>query len=419
MGPKKDAKPQNTKEVDPSIYIRKVLESNEAPVDRSLVEPLTGKIANVEGLFAEWGKSGVSDEKWNDLSTISSLKPVVYPKHLRVSEEVKLITYLRLEPIEVAVDPKAKKDTKKDAKKGVVVDTPVDLSEKYMDEHGRTLPVMFRGSQGLDGASLEHDKFDVLRGFQLDYNAEQAAMKQKQDDMRRRIADHGNSSSSLGSSASLVDLQSMLQQSLAVRNMDTEAPAGSDEVDPLLCQTYRLLSVFGPGVHRALQEYWGGAGRDSAAGIAAAHVDNFLWRAIYPQLPDGKPVYNPLGKYCVRLYLAGRWRKVYVDDSVPVRSDGRPALAGSEDKCELWPMVLSKAIYRVYSACGWVGGYWLQWCVAYHILTKSLCVCVYMYASAMQMCSRLHSMMMAMHPALLLHRSISEWCSSAPSPSTS
>jgi len=343
MGPKKDTKPQNTKEIDPSIYIRKVLETNEAPVDRSLVEPLTGKIANVECLFAAWGKSGVSDEKWNDLSTISSQKPIVYPKNLQVCEEVKLLKYLNLEPIEVAVDPKAKKDTKKDAKKGqAVVDAPVDLTEKYMDEHGRTLPVIFRGS-GLD--PLEHEKFDVLKGFQLDYTAEQVAIKQEQDDMRRRITS--------GSSTSLADLQSMLQQSLDIRNMETEAPVG-EEVDPLLCQTYRLLSVFGLGVHRAVREYWGGADGENAATAAAAdHVDNFLWRAIYPKLPDGKPVYNPFGKYCVRLYLAGCWRKVYVDDNVPVRRDGRSAVAGSEDKYELWPLVLSKAIYRVYCACGY------------------------------------------------------------------
>jgi hypothetical protein len=79
----------------------------------------------------------------------------------------------------------------------------------------------------------------------------------------------------------------------------------------------------------------------------------FLWRAIYPKLPSGKPVYNPAGKYCVRLYLAGSWRRVYVDDSVPTTADGTPALACSSDRLELWPLLLAKAIYSVYSACGY------------------------------------------------------------------
>lgn len=80
--------------------------------------------------------------------------------------------------------------------------------------------------------------------------------------------------------------------------------------------------------------------------------DTFLWRAIYPKLPSGKPVYNPAGKYCVRLYLAGKWRKVYVDDAIPVTDDGKPALACSADPLELWPLLLAKAVYAVYSACG-------------------------------------------------------------------
>ncbi len=55
----------------------------------------------------------------------------------------------------------------------------------------------------------------------------------------------------------------------------------------------------------------------------------------------------------MRLYLAGQWRRVYVDDSVPTTIDGTPALAGSSDRLELWPLLLAKAVYAVYSACGY------------------------------------------------------------------
>lgn len=54
----------------------------------------------------------------------------------------------------------------------------------------------------------------------------------------------------------------------------------------------------------------------------------------------------------MRLYLAGKWRRVYVDDAVPVTIDGKSALACSADPLELWPLLLAKAIYAVYSACG-------------------------------------------------------------------
>ena len=42
-----------------------------------------------------------------------------------------------------------------------------------------------------------------------------------------------------------------------------------------------------------------------------------------------------------------------MDDTVPVTVDGRSALAFSSDKLELWPFILAKAIYTVYSACGY------------------------------------------------------------------
>ena len=37
---------------------------------------------------------------------------------------------------------------------------------------------------------------------------------------------------------------------------------------------------------------------------------------------EGKPVYNPNGKYIVKLLVNGLWRKVEVDDLVPVMATG-------------------------------------------------------------------------------------------------
>lgn len=93
--------------------------------------------------------------------------------------------------------------------------------------------------------------------------------------------------------------------------------------------------------------------------IIAEHRDSlphgrFLWELIYPQNEDGVPLYNPHGKYSVKLYVQGKWREVLVDDVVPVGSATGsaslhapilPSCAGNS----IWPMILSKGLLRAYS----------------------------------------------------------------------
>ncbi|EGZ05735.1 calpain-like cysteine protease C2 [Phytophthora sojae] len=72
----------------------------------------------------------------------------------------------------------------------------------------------------------------------------------------------------------------------------------------------------------------------------------FLWQAIYPQDSSGHPAYNAGGKYSVKLFVFGRWRRVDVDDKLPVDSEGNVIYLASSMKNEIWPSLLVKALYK-------------------------------------------------------------------------
>lgn len=72
---------------------------------------------------------------------------------------------------------------------------------------------------------------------------------------------------------------------------------------------------------------------------------------IYPKNKANKPIYNPFGKYMVKLHLNGITRKIIIDDHLPMNRYGQLLCSYSSNKNEFWISLLEKAYMKV------MGGY--------------------------------------------------------------
>ena len=141
----------------------------------------------------------------------------------------------------------------------------------------------------------------------------------------------------------------------SMMNMDAIKPGDTMDFDPQDSSTSEPSKLFSTNSHLLHSELMsqilcqfhflfdqGKSLRATGQADEFSFLDN-----IYPKNKDGSLMYNPSGKYAVRLYWLGAWRKVIVDDRIPCNSEGKPLVVTSPNPVELWPILLTKAILKI------------------------------------------------------------------------
>jgi hypothetical protein len=284
-------------------------------------------------IWPEWVDSEVQSEKWNTKHVFEDPDgQIILPRSLRQCHEgfKRLVELSDILPIGMSAP---------------------GLAEGYFQCQQKELPVTGAiGRSQTVSASQAKSNTDPLAEVSEE-PAPMSTQASKEDILEAAIVEEGDQPEMLSTSTKAS------RNSINATEPNAEPTSDVDPGDVVIATSnlfktnnHLIGSEFIRSILVALHLLYEQADQAKATKQANNVEEMYPWEFIYPKSKDGLPQYNASGKYIVKLFWLGAWRKITVDDRIPVDADGKPLLVASPFVHELWPLILCKALMKIASA---------------------------------------------------------------------
>jgi hypothetical protein len=218
-----------------------------------------GEFFNSEEIFESWN----NEEKWFEVDDIKDFCPQFPHSVIQPGKNLTLKSssdYLKLKTDEHSIESKKGKKVSSKAAKNA----PIEFTDASISEDGHLIPRVYIGHQSSCGELLT---------FRRQWSLQQIAVKAQVEAENEAKSLEKNEEKDLHMRSPVINIIE---------------PEGA-EYDPLMCASFRLVGQYAKSFSSSLGK--------------TADAFPYLWQAIYPQLPNGTPCYNPAGKYAVKLFV--------------------------------------------------------------------------------------------------------------------